>query len=135
MDVKVSKHGAIYFLLVVILSLLFIMACSSTHTQMPQYLENAYSAVNRADIEKAEDFAPEDYDLAEDKLTVAKDMHILEDRHPQEENYLQDPMFLAQEAAIDARVAAAKAESVQLDSEIRSLRNETDQLRQEIDQY
>ena len=134
MDVKFSNRGAIYFLPVAILLAMFIVACASTQTQTPQYLENAYSAVNRAEIEMAGDFAPEDYSMAEGKLTEAKDMHILEDRNRQDENLLQDPMFLAQQATIDARVATAKAEIAQIDGQIRSLRKETDQLRQEIDQ-
>lgn len=127
MDARVSQSGLRLLPPVAVLFAFIFMACASQPVYKPQFLENADSAVNRARVEKAQDYSPKDFKLAEAKLSEAKDMHILEERTAS--------LYLAQQAAIDARVATAKAESMHLFGEIRTLNNEIDQLRDEIDQY
>jgi len=137
---RLTARNMVLSLLSAIAFTFLIMACSSQPVQMPQYyksstfeyvpetgfVEHASEAVSSAKLDKADEYAPKDFAMAKDKLRESKDMFVLEER--------RDSQMLAQQSAIDARVAAAEAQNVQLDNEIQALHNQVDQLQKEVDQ-
>lgn len=121
---------------------LFLAACSAKPVQMPQrydnnssfeyvpqtgFIEEADSAVNQANAQEADEYAPEAFATAKDKLERARhNMYLFDD-------YNQS-LMLAQQAEVDARVAGARAESQQLDREVQELRQTVDQLQKRAEQ-
>lgn len=109
------------------LALAFVFTgCSSMQTQMPEYIGSADTAVRMAKADKADEYAPTDLEMAEKKLKAAKDMYLLKSR--------TESLYLAQKATMDAKVASATAENVQLDSRVDALRSEVSQLNQRVEQ-
>lgn len=122
-----------------LLALLFV-ACASQPTQMPEYyksgqfdyvpetgyIEKADTAVTQAKVQGAKEGAPKEYAMASDKLKESEARFRFDDR--------RESLFLAQQSAIDARVAIAQAKNAQLEREIQALHFKSEQLQKEVEQ-
>jgi hypothetical protein len=102
-------------------ALLFLAGCAGTPPT--DSLSKAEVAINRAIEEGAADHAPLELRMARDKLDVAK-------KAMNDSDY-DVARRLAEEAAVDANVAIAKAKSDEARQEAEKLRQTIEDLRQE----
>ncbi len=106
----------------IVSSLLALAACASIPPPTDA-LNNAESAIRRAEAARVADYASPELSSAREKLTAARDAVNRED--------MTLAARLADQARIDAEVATAKSEAVKAKAGIAEIRKSNDALQQE----
>jgi hypothetical protein len=119
-----EKTGQFSLYAALVLSLMVMACASGNQVAAGKDIGGAQSALNQAQTSNAQQYAPLELKLAQNKLEQAHDAFS-------QENY-KEAQYRAQEALADANLAESKSHNAKTQETVQALKKSISQLRQQI---